>query len=138
MPQPSSLTPVSAFWPKHQLTEGKTTHWDAAAHEGRNDMIHRLERRRSRWKARLIWTFLVLGSAAGVVGYYYLHPEELPAWAARTEMGRDLQRITVYRWQDAAGRWHITDQPPADGAPYQTETYTPDTNVLPLPPKLRQ
>ncbi|MEJ2577175.1 MAG: DUF4124 domain-containing protein [Gammaproteobacteria bacterium] len=100
-------------------------------------MIHRLRRRSNPWKARLFWFVLVVGGIGGTAGYYYLHPEELPAWAARTGVGRDLQRITVYKWQDADGRWHITDAPPPEGIQFRRETYTPDTNVLPLPPKLQ-
>ena len=99
-------------------------------------MIHRLERRSNPWRARGFWIALIVGGGAAA-GYYYLNPEKLPDWAARTELGRDLQRTTVYKWQDAEGRWHITGEPPPEGVSYRQETYTPDTNVLPLPPKLQ-
>ncbi|MGD2082200.1 MAG: DUF4124 domain-containing protein [Chromatiales bacterium] len=85
------------------------------------------------WKTRilLLVTLLALLSAAGL--YYYTHPEELPEWASRTPVGRDLQTATVYKWQDAQGGWHITDEPPAPGTPYETQRWSRDTNVLPAP-----
>jgi hypothetical protein len=88
------------------------------------------------WKTRvLLW--LLLLAALGVVGaYYYTHPEQLPEWAARTPVGRDLQTTVVYKWQDAQGGWHITDEPPPEGTPYETQQWSRDTNVLP-PPRAR-
>jgi hypothetical protein len=94
--------------------------------------------KRKRRHGGLIWTFLVLAGLGGAAGYYYLHPEHLPEWASRTLAGRELQTTTVYRWQDAVGNWHVSDQPPAGDIPYQTEAYSRDSNVLPLPPKLQQ
>jgi len=74
--------------------------------------------------------------ATGV--YYYTHPEALPKWAARTPLGRQMQTSTVYKWQDKSGNWHLSNQPPPPGVPYQTQQYAHDTNVLPLPPKLQR
>ena len=83
--------------------------------------------------------FLSLLLLLGGVAYYFtLYPERMPAWAAKTTLGRELQTTRVYRWQDAAGVWHVTDQPPANGTPYEVQEYARDTNVLPLPPELQR
>ena len=94
--------------------------------------------RRNVGGALLGWLILLLliGGAAAV--YFKLHPENLPEWAARTGIGKDLQTTTVYKWQDASGAWQITDQPPAAGIDYEVQSHVRDTNVLPLPPKLER
>ncbi|OOZ41405.1 hypothetical protein BOW53_03930 [Solemya pervernicosa gill symbiont] len=38
---------------------------------------------------------------------------------------------TLYKWQDATGRWQYTDRPPSDGTAYTTMPITHDTNVVP-------
>jgi hypothetical protein len=43
----------------------------------------------------------------------------------------------LYRWKDADGKLHASDQPPAGGIPYETVQYDPNVNVMPAPqPKL--
>ncbi len=37
---------------------------------------------------------------------------------------------TLYRWQDAQGRWQLSDHPPP-GRPYETVRYPHDVNVIP-------
>jgi len=80
---------------------------------------------------------IILLLLAAFAATLYLRPD------LRREM-RDLPPVqavapnttTAYKWQDAQGRWHITDKPPAKGIPYQTLTVHSDTNVLPpLPEK---
>ncbi len=83
------------------------------------------------WKARIAWAILALIAVGWLATHYYLHPDELPEWAARTPVGRELQTTTVYKWQDAKGGWHITNKPPAAGTKYQVDHYSHDTNVLP-------
>jgi hypothetical protein len=85
-----------------------------------------------------LWAIALLVAFGGVGGYFYLHPESLPEWAANTSIGRDLQTTTVYKWQDALGDWQVSDQPPPTGTEYQVKKYTHDTNVLPLPSKLQR
>jgi len=87
---------------------------------------------------RSLWFVALLVSLVSLAAYFYLHPELLPEWAARTQIGQDLQTTTIYKWQDDAGRWHVSDQPPPAGTEYHVEDYNRDTNVLPLPPKLQQ
>jgi hypothetical protein len=89
-------------------------------------------------KRRFLWSIALLAAFAGVGGYFYLYPDSLPEWAAKTAIGRDLQTTTVYKWQDASGAWQVSDQPPPPGTEYQVEKYTHDTNVLPLPRELQR
>ena len=85
----------------------------------------------------LVFLFLLI-LLGGAAYYFTLYPERMPAWAAKTTMGRELQTTRLYRWQDGAGTWQVTDQPPADGTPYEVQEYARDTNVLPLPPELQR
>ena len=101
-------------------------------------MIHRMRPARSPWKTGLAWMLLILIGLGAAAFYFHLYPDRLPEWAARSSLGRDLQTTTVYKWQDASGRWHVSDQRPATGVEYRTEEYTHDTNVLPLPPELQK
>jgi len=101
-------------------------------------MIHNMQHRSSRWKGRLIWLIVILAGLGGGAFYFHQHPDQVPEWAAKSGMGRDLQSTTVYKWQDASGKWHISDEKPAEGIDYQQGQYARDTNVLPLPPKLQR
>ena len=101
-------------------------------------MVNRITRSASPWTRRLVWSALLLLGLGGGSAYYYLHPNELPEWASRTRFGRDLQTTRVYKWRDDTGAWHITDHPPPPDTQYETERYSRDTNVLPLPPKLQR
>ena len=89
-------------------------------------------------KGRFLWALALLAALGGLGGYFFLFPESLPEWAAKTSIGRDLQTTTVYKWQDASGAWQVSDQLPPAGTEYQVEKYTPDANVLPLPPQLQR
>ena len=93
---------------------------------------------RSAGRVLILWLPALLALAAGVAGYFMLYPEEMPQWAADTSVGRELQTTTVYKWQDAAGAWHVSDQPPPPGTDYEVQGYARDTNVLPLPPELQR
>ena len=88
-------------------------------------------------RAGFFYLLFILVLLAGVGGYFTLYPEHLPDWAAKTTLGRELQTTRVYKWQDASGQWHVSDQAPPVGTEYQTEDYSHDTNALPLPPALR-
>ena len=89
-------------------------------------------------KGRFLWAITLLAALGGAGAYFYLYPESLPEWAAKTSVGRDLQTTTVYKWQDASGARQVSDQPPPAGTEYEVEKYTRDINVLPLPPKLQR
>ena len=99
-------------------------------------MITRIKRESK--KGPIFLVFILLAAFGAVGTYFYLYPESLPEWATKTSVGRDMQTTTVYKWQDASGAWHVSDQPPQAGIEYKVESYTRDTNVLPVPPKLQR
>lgn len=84
-------------------------------------------------KGAILWMLILLGIISGFGAYFYLYPESLPKWAARTPVGQAMQTTTVYKWKDHAGVWQITDRPPAVGIKYEIQNYSHDANVL-LPP----
>ncbi len=57
------------------------------------------------------------------------HPAKSPAHAKEANP-------PLYKWKDDKGQWHITDQPPAAGVPFEKVSVNPDTNVVPaVPPR---
>ena len=92
---------------------------------------------RNPWPKRLLWLFVVTLIVGAAIAYYTVYPEELPQWAADTEVGQKLQTTQVYKWQDSDGAWNVSDQPPPDGVDFEVQAYSRDENVLPLPPSLR-
>ena len=101
-------------------------------------MIHKMQSTSKRWTSRLIWMLALAVAVGAAAAYFHQHPEELPEWAAKSPLGRDLQTTTVYKWQDASGRWHISDSKPEGDVEFQQDRYARDTNVLPLPPELQR
>ena len=99
-------------------------------------MITKLKRASN--KGRILWFIFSAAALAGTAGYFYLQPEFLPEWAAKTSIGRGLQTTTVYKWQDPSGAWHVSDTPPPANTQYSVQDYAHGTNVLPLPPTLQQ
>ncbi|MGB5202403.1 MAG: DUF4124 domain-containing protein [Sedimenticolaceae bacterium] len=97
----------------------------------------RAHARRRAGRAGFLYLLSILVLLAGVGGYFTLYPERMPDWAAKTTLGRELQTTRVYKWQDASGQWHVSDQPPPAGMEYRTQDYSHDTNALPLPPALQ-
>jgi hypothetical protein len=73
---------------------------------------------------------LFLGCAAAVVWRFY--PELLWPLVEHTPLKERLSASTpVYQWRDADGNWQVTDEPPAEGVPYEVRQYKLDANVLP-------
>jgi hypothetical protein len=84
---------------------------------------------------RLLWVLLAVALIGGI--YLYQNPD----FRTRVEdlsSGAGLSKKTthVYKWQNDAGEWQITDQLPPEGTDYETLDYHEDVNVLPLPPQL--
>jgi Domain of unknown function (DUF4124) len=48
----------------------------------------------------------------------------------------DANKTTVYKWQDATGEWHFSNQPPPAGINSSVKTYRSDVNITqaPAPP----
>jgi len=99
-------------------------------------MITQMQRK-SRTR-RLAWVLALLLAIGAGTAYFILYPEELPEWAVKTSIGRELQSTTVYKWRDASGTWQVSDRPPPQGVDYQVERYARDANVVPLPPQLQR
>jgi hypothetical protein len=78
----------------------------------------------SRFTVGLIAVLVVLSAV------WYFSPQSLPAWLTRTIPLHATSNPPLYKWRDAKGRLHVTDQPPAD-RPYETVQYDPNANVVP-------
>ena len=79
---------------------------------------------------------VVLALLALGIGYAYLyHPEQIRALLGDSPLAPPPSVTRAYKWQDEHGSWHVSDQPPPDGTPYQTITVRSDTNVMPLVPE---
>jgi Domain of unknown function (DUF4124) len=48
--------------------------------------------------------------------------------------GADKNKTTVYKWQDASGEWHFSNQPPPAGTSSSVKTYRSDVNITQAPP----
>lgn len=92
---------------------------------------------RNPWPKRIFWLTAIAILIGSTAAYYRIYPEKLPAWAADTVVGNKLQTTQVYKWQDADGDWHVSDQPPPAGQDFEVQTYNRDANILPLPPALK-
>ena len=73
---------------------------------------------------------VVLALLAAGVAWWYFAPQSMPGWLARVAPASPSLGPPLYKWRDARGRLHVTDQPPAD-RPYETVRYDPNTNVVP-------
>ena len=84
---------------------------------------------------RLLWILLAVAVLAGI--YYYQNPDfRSRIDGISSDAGLTSKSVRVYKWQNDAGQWQMTDQPPPEGTPFETLDYHEDLNVLPLPPQL--
>ena len=79
---------------------------------------------------------LLLLVALGVL--LYKEPERVRHWFRDSGLVETPEVTRVYRWQDAQGRWHITDTRPPAGTPFTVQSYRSDENIVPLPPQLQK
>lgn len=93
---------------------------------------------RGKLDAGTLFLLLVLLAAGCAVWWFYAPQTWRAALRAPLPVPTDaVQRApALYKWQDAQGRWNITDQPPKD-RPYTEVRVDPNTNVLPagVPPE---
>jgi hypothetical protein len=73
---------------------------------------------------------VVLALAAALFAWWRLAPDTLPGFAQALAPRSPVSNPPLYKWRDAAGRWHVTDAPPPD-RPYETVLVDPKTNVVP-------
>jgi hypothetical protein len=84
---------------------------------------------------RLLWVLLAVALIGGI--YLYQNPDfRTRVEDLSSEAGLSKKTTHVYKWQNDAGEWQITDQLPPEGTDYETLDYREDVNVLPLPPQL--
>lgn len=57
---------------------------------------------------------------------------EQAARAAKAPAHARTDNPPLYKWKDDQGQWHITDQPPPNGLPFEKVQVNPDVNVLPV------
>ena len=83
----------------------------------------------SRPVALVILGGLILGAGA----YVYLDPSMRAELKTQTRELIPASSTTLYKWQDANGRWHIEDSPPPAGVAFEVLDYRHDANVMPAP-----
>lgn len=72
---------------------------------------------------------VVLLGAAGWAWWRYA-PDTLPGFVADRVVRSPEANPPLYKWRDAQGQWHITDQPPTD-RPFEEVRVDPRLNVVP-------
>ena len=74
---------------------------------------------------------------AGVGTYYYFFEREsLARHLDGTPLELPAKTTEVYKWRDAQGKWHISDERPDESIESETLQYRSDDNILPSqPPK---
>jgi len=73
---------------------------------------------------------ILLALIAGAGAWWYLAPDTLPDAVKPWLPAAPRSAPMLYKWRDAKGGLHYTDQPPKD-RPYETVRYDPNANVLP-------
>jgi len=79
---------------------------------------------------KILVVVLAIGAAAGVYLYYF-NPELGAELTRGTPLEREPPSSHVYKWRDADGEWHVSDEPPPEGTPYQRLEYGSDVNIMP-------
>ncbi len=49
------------------------------------------------------------------------------------QVAPELNKSTLYKWQNSKGEWQVTDKPPGKGKTYTTITSQDQINVMPDP-----
>lgn len=78
----------------------------------------------------LVWLLVLLVAAGGLLFYWRTYPASAPMWLRDMAPALFVSRTQLYRWQDDAGNWHVSDEPPADRE-YEVIEYRSDANTLP-------
>ena len=50
----------------------------------------------------------------------------------------EMNKSTLYKWQNSAGEWQVTDRPPIKGIAFTTITTQDQVNVMPGPTKKKK
>ena len=83
---------------------------------------------------------VVLVAVAAGAYYVYRNPAlVIPLFEGtplESTVRETLGTTRVYKWRDADGNWHITDEPPPEGTKFEKLEYQNDVNVVPSVPKI--
>ena len=79
--------------------------------------------------------YLVLICIIGSITFYIYSNEALYAkfLGKAHQIAPELNKSTLYKWQNKQGEWQITDSPPQNGITFSTITSQDQINVLPSP-----
>lgn len=81
---------------------------------------------------------ILLAVAAGAY-YIYRNPTVVSPLVEGTPLERTVRETLgttrLYKWRDAKGTVHITDEPPPEGTKFEKLEYQNDANVVPSVPK---
>lgn len=87
----------------------------------------------------LILLAVLIGAAAFVYSDPQLRKDVGNMWDRFLgATGVDTHSTKVYKWKDASGVLHYTQEPPPEGTAYEEVEARTDVNVLPLPDKLKE
>ena len=50
----------------------------------------------------------------------------------------EINKSTLYKWQNSKGEWQVTDRPPKKGIAFTTITAQDQINVMPSPTKKKK
>lgn len=67
---------------------------------------------------------------------WFKQPPTIPQTINPTETSqqpRDDNETKVYKWQDQAGEWHFSNEPPPAGISSSVKIYRSDVNITPAP-----
>ena len=80
-------------------------------------------------KTKLLIILTILAAAGYVI---YQDPELKQKVLGKVhKVAPELNRSTLYKWQNSKGEWQVTDTPPAKGTRYTTITSSDQVNVMP-------
>ncbi len=80
--------------------------------------------------------FIFLSIIATAALYIYLdEPFQKKLLGKVHQVAPELNKSTLYKWQNTKGEWQITDKPPSKGVAFTTITSQDQINVMPSPPK---
>lgn len=78
--------------------------------------------------------FILLAIITTAALYVYLDESVQKELLAKVhQVTPELNKSTLYKWQNSNGEWQITDKPPRKGVTFTTITSQDQVNVVPSP-----
>lgn len=86
-----------------------------------------------------VFVVIVLVAVAAGAYYVYRNPTVVSPLVEGTSLESTVRETLgttrLYKWRDAKGTVHITDEPPPEGTKFEKLEYQNDANVVPSLPK---